>query len=92
MCVCVEVMVDGVVLVLLFCVGYGFDLYCFEFMVEFLELKLIIGGIEILYDRGCVAYSDGDVLMYCVVDVIMGVFGLLDIGQLFFDIDLKWKG
>ena len=44
------------------------------------------------HDRGCVAHSDGDVLLHCVVDAITGALGLPDIGQLFPDNDPKWKG
>ena len=78
--------------VLPFRVGHGFDLHRLESTAEFPELKLIIGGIEIPHDRGCVAHSDGDVLMHCVVDAITGALGLPDIGQLFPDTDPKWKG
>jgi len=56
------------------------------------DLKLILGGVEIEHDRGCVAHSDGDVLLHCVVDAITGALGLPDIGQLFPDNDPKWKG
>ena len=73
-------------------VGHGFDLHRLESTAEFPELKLIIGGIEIPHDRGCVAHSDGDVPMHCVVDAITGALGLPDIGQLFPDNDPKWKG
>jgi 2-C-methyl-D-erythritol 2,4-cyclodiphosphate synthase len=73
-------------------IGHGFDLHRLESTAEFPELKLIIGGIEIPHDRGCVAHSDGDVLMHCVVDAITGALGLPDIGQLFPDTDPKWKG
>ena len=75
-----------------FRVGHGFDLHRLESTTEFPDLKLIIGGIEIPHDRGCVAHSDGDVLMHCVVDAITGALGLPDIGQLFTDTDPKWKG
>jgi len=73
-------------------IGHGFDLHRLEAKTEFPELKLIIGGIEIAHDRGCVAHSDGDVLMHCVVDAITGALGLPDIGQLFPDTDPKWRG
>jgi 2-C-methyl-D-erythritol 2,4-cyclodiphosphate synthase len=73
-------------------VGHGFDLHRLESTAEFPELKLILGGIEVPHDRGCVAHSDGDVLLHCVVDAITGALGLPDIGQLFPDNDPKWKG
>ena len=78
--------------VLPFRVGHGFDLHRLESTKEFPELKLILAGIEIPHDRGCVAHSDGDVLLHCVVDAITGALGLPDIGQLFPDSDPKWKG
>jgi 2-C-methyl-D-erythritol 2,4-cyclodiphosphate synthase len=73
-------------------VGHGFDLHRLESTAEFPDLKLILGGIEVPHDRGCVAHSDGDVLLHCVVDAITGALGLPDIGQLFPDNDPKWKG
>ncbi|CAL9077578.1 unnamed protein product [Musa acuminata var. zebrina] len=70
-----------------FRVGHGFDLHRLE-----PGLPLIIGGIDIPHDRGCEAHSDGDVLLHCVVDAILGALGLPDIGQIFPDSDPKWKG
>eukprot|EP00252_Welwitschia_mirabilis_P027647 TRINITY_DN9538_c0_g1_i2.p1 TRINITY_DN9538_c0_g1~~TRINITY_DN9538_c0_g1_i2.p1 ORF type:complete len:238 (+),score=31.12 TRINITY_DN9538_c0_g1_i2:86-799(+) len=73
--------------VLPFRVGHGFDLHRLE-----PGLPLIIGGINIPHDRGCDAHSDGDVLLHCIVDAILGALGLPDIGQLFPDSDPKWHG
>ncbi|KAI4376141.1 hypothetical protein MLD38_013932 [Melastoma candidum] len=73
--------------VLPFRVGHGFDLHRLE-----PGYPLIIGGIDIPHDRGCEAHSDGDVLLHCVVDAILGALGLPDIGQIFPDNDPKWKG
>lgn len=73
--------------VLPFRVGHGFDLHRLE-----PNLPLIIGGINIPHDRGCEAHSDGDVLLHCVVDAILGALGLPDIGQIFPDNDPKWRG
>lgn len=70
-----------------FRVGHGFDLHRLE-----PGYPLIIGGIGIPHDRGCEAHSDGDVLLHCVVDAILGALGLPDIGQIFPDTDPKWKG
>ncbi|PWZ28659.1 2-C-methyl-D-erythritol 2,4-cyclodiphosphate synthase, chloroplastic [Zea mays] len=70
-----------------FRVGHGFDLHRLE-----PNLPLIIGGIDIPHDRGCEAHSDGDVLLHCVVDAILGALGLPDIGQIFPDSDPRWKG
>lgn len=73
--------------ILPFRVGHGFDLHRLE-----PGYPLIIGGINIPHDRGCEAHSDGDVLLHCVVDAILGALGLPDIGQIFPDSDPKWKG
>ncbi|KAL4324815.1 hypothetical protein GQ457_11G024430 [Hibiscus cannabinus] len=70
-----------------FRVGHGFDLHRLE-----PGYPLIIGGINIPHERGCEAHSDGDVLLHCIVDAILGALGLPDIGQLFPDSDPKWKG
>ncbi|KAK9927123.1 hypothetical protein M0R45_024324 [Rubus argutus] len=70
-----------------FRVGHGFDLHRLE-----PGYPLIIGGINIPHDRGCEAHSDGDVLLHCVVDAILGALGLPDIGQIFPDSDPKWRG
>lgn len=73
--------------VLPFRVGHGWDLHRLE-----PGYPLIIGGIDIPHERGCVAHSDGDVLLHTVVDAILGALCLPDIGQLFPDTDPKWKG
>ena len=52
---------------------------------------LIIGGIDVPHTRGCVAHSDGDVLLHCITDALLGALSLPDIGQLFPDSDPKWK-
>nr|WIW78223.1 MCS2 [Panax vietnamensis] len=70
-----------------FRVGHGFDLHRLE-----PGYPLIIGGIDIPFEKGCEAHSDGDVLLHCVVDAILGALGLPDIGQIFPDSDPKWKG
>ena len=59
---------------------------------EIPDLELWLGGIKLEHDRGCVAHSDGDVLLHCVFDAITGALGLPDIGQCFPDNDPKWKG
>lgn len=68
-------------------IGHGWDLHRLE-----PGYPLIIGGIDIPHERGCVAHSDGDVLLHTVVDAILGALCLPDIGQLFPDTDPKWKG
>merc|ERR1712157_212718 len=68
-------------------IGHGFDLHRLE-----PGYKLIIGGLDIPHDRGGVAHSDGDVLLHCVTDAVLGALCLEDIGQIFPDNDPKWKG
>ena len=68
-------------------IGHGFDLHRLE-----PGRRLIIGGIELAHDRGCVAHSDGDVLFHAVVDSIFGALGLDDLGSVFPDSDPQWQG
>lgn len=68
-------------------IGHGFDLHRLEE-----GLDLIVGGCKFDHDKGCVAHSDGDVVLHSVTDAILGALGMDDIGQLFPDNDPKWKG
>ena len=68
-------------------IGHGFDLHRLE-----PGRRLIVGGIELAHDRGCVAHSDGDVLFHAVVDSIFGALGLDDLGSVFPDSDPQWQG
>lgn len=54
--------------------------------------KLIIGGVEIPYEKGLWGHSDADVLLHAVTDAILGAAGLGDIGRHFPDTEEKWKG
>ena len=67
--------------------GIGYDLHR---LAE--GSKLIIGGIEIPFDKGPVGHSDGDVVAHAMVDALLGAAGLGDIGTHFPDSDPKWKG
>jgi 2-C-methyl-D-erythritol 2,4-cyclodiphosphate synthase len=66
--------------------GFGFDVHAF---VE--GRKLIIGGIEIPFDKGLEGHSDADVLLHAICDAMLGALALGDIGIHFPNTDLKWK-
>jgi 2-C-methyl-D-erythritol 2,4-cyclodiphosphate synthase len=67
--------------------GIGYDLHR---LAE--GRKLIIGGIEVPFDKGPVGHSDGDVVAHAMCDALLGAAGLGDIGKHFPDNDPKWKG
>jgi len=67
-------------------VGIGFDIHRLEE-----GKKLIIGGVEIPYEKGWVAHSDGDIFFHALTDALLGAVGYGDIGQLFPDTDERWK-
>jgi 2-C-methyl-D-erythritol 2,4-cyclodiphosphate synthase len=67
--------------------GIGYDLHR---LAE--GRKLIIGGLEVPFDKGPVGHSDGDVLAHALCDALLGAAGLGDIGKLFPDTDPEWKG
>ena len=54
--------------------------------------KLILGGVEIPYERGLLGHSDADVLAHAVMDAILGAAGLGDIGRMFPDSDPAYAG
>ncbi|MBQ3390255.1 MAG: 2-C-methyl-D-erythritol 2,4-cyclodiphosphate synthase [Firmicutes bacterium] len=67
--------------------GIGYDVH------RFTEgRKLILGGVEIPYEKGLEAHSDGDVLLHAVMDALLGACGLGDIGMHFPDTDDRYKG
>jgi 2-C-methyl-D-erythritol 2,4-cyclodiphosphate synthase len=67
--------------------GIGYDLHRLE-----AGRKLIIGGLEVPFDKGPVGHSDGDVVAHALCDALLGAAGLGDIGTHFPDTDAKWKG
>ncbi|HKS66230.1 MAG TPA: 2-C-methyl-D-erythritol 2,4-cyclodiphosphate synthase [Candidatus Acidoferrales bacterium] len=67
--------------------GLGYDLHRLE-----PGRKLIIGGIEVPFEKGPVGHSDGDVLCHALCDALLGATALGDIGAHFPDTDPKWKG
>ena len=69
-----------------FRVGIGYDIHK---LVE--GRKLIIGGIEIPYEKGLLGHSDADVLTHAIIDALLGALSLDDIGTLFPDTDPEFK-
>ena len=68
-------------------IGSGYDSHR---LVE--NRKLIIGGVDIPFEKGLHGHSDADVLCHAIIDAIIGALGLGDIGKHFPDTDPKWKG
>ena len=54
--------------------------------------KLILGGVEIPYEKGLLGHSDADVLTHAVMDALLGAAALGDIGKLFPDTDERYRG
>ncbi len=67
--------------------GIGYDLHRLA-----KGRPLIVGGIEVRFDKGPMGHSDGDVLAHAMCDALLGAAGLGDIGTHFPDTDPKWKG
>ena len=68
-------------------VGYGFDVHQLV-----AGRKLIIGGVEITFDRGLLGHSDADVLLHAICDALLGAAALGDIGRHFPDTDARYQG
>ena len=68
-------------------IGYGYDVHK---LVE--GRNLIIGGVDIPYEKGLLGHSDADVLLHAVMDSLLGAAALGDIGKHFPDSDDKYKG
>ena len=69
--------------------GLGVDVHAFSEAGA--GRKLILGGVEIPYEKGLVGHSDADVLAHAVTDALLGAAGLEDIGHYFPDIDERFK-
>jgi 2-C-methyl-D-erythritol 2,4-cyclodiphosphate synthase len=69
-----------------FRIGQGIDFHQLEN-----GLKLWIGGVSIPSEKGCVAHSDGDVLLHAICDALLGAAGLKDIGYYFPDSRAEYK-
>lgn len=68
-------------------VGLGYDVHR---LTE--ERKLILGGVEIPWEKGLLGHSDADVLVHAVMDALLGAAALGDIGQHFPDTDPAYEG
>jgi 2-C-methyl-D-erythritol 2,4-cyclodiphosphate synthase len=68
-------------------IGHGYDVHR---LVE--GRPLILGGVNIPYEKGLLGHSDADVLLHAVSDALLGAAGLGDIGKHFPDTDPQYKG
>ncbi len=67
-------------------IGQGFDVHQLA-----TGRKLILGGVEVPYDRGLLGHSDADVLLHAICDALLGAAALGDIGRHFADTEAKYK-
>ncbi len=68
-------------------IGMGYDVHRLT-----ADRKLIIGGVEIPYEKGLLGHSDADVLLHAIMDALLGAAALGDIGKHFPDTDPAYKG
>lgn len=68
-------------------IGHGYDVHK---LTE--NRKLILGGVDIPYEKGLLGHSDADVLLHAISDALLGAAALGDIGKHFPDTDEKYKG
>ena len=68
-------------------IGHGYDVHKLVY-----DRKLIIGGVEIPYEKGLLGHSDADVLVHAIMDSLCGAAALGDIGKLFPDNDDAYLG
>lgn len=67
-------------------IGQGYDIHALV-----AERKLILGGVQVPYEKGLLGHSDADALLHALTDALLGAAGLNDIGQLFPDTDPKFQ-
>ena len=70
-----------------FRIGHGYDVHRLV-----TERRLILGGVDIPYERGLLGHSDADVLTHAVMDALLGAAALGDIGRHFPDTDEAYRG
>lgn len=68
-------------------IGHGYDVHKFGS-----DKPLILGGVEVAYEQGLIAHSDGDVVLHAVTDAVLGALGKGDIGHHFPDTDATFAG
>lgn len=68
-------------------VGTGYDVHRLE-----QARKLVMGGVDIPFEKGLLGHSDADVLLHAICDALLGAAGLGDIGKHFPDADQRYKG
>jgi 2-C-methyl-D-erythritol 2,4-cyclodiphosphate synthase len=68
-------------------IGQGFDVHALV-----AGRKLVVGGVEIPFDKGLAGHSDADVLLHAITDALLGAAGLGDIGRHFPDTDPAYHG
>jgi 2-C-methyl-D-erythritol 2,4-cyclodiphosphate synthase len=68
-------------------IGQGFDIHALA-----PGRKLVVGGVEIPFERGLAGHSDADVLLHAICDALLGAAGLGDIGAHFPDTDPQYRG
>lgn len=67
-------------------IGFGYDVHRLE-----KDHELVLGGVNIPHEKGCVAHSDGDVLIHAICDALLGAANRGDIGKHFPDSDPAYK-
>ena len=68
-------------------VGQGFDVHPLV-----AGRRLVIGGVDIAYEKGLLGHSDADVLLHAICDALLGAAALGDIGQHYPDSEARWRG
>ena len=68
-------------------IGHGYDVHRLV-----ADRELILGGVQIPYEKGLLGHSDADVLTHAVMDALLGAAGMGDIGRHFPDTDPQYKG
>lgn len=67
-------------------IGFGYDVHAFSE-----DRKLMLGGVEIPFEKGLVGHSDADALLHAIIDALLGALALGDIGKHFPDDDASYK-